>query len=58
MRVWITLLYKKRDRKKCRSYRSISVTSSIARLYGRIQKTRIEDEWQDIEKHGGHVQTM
>lgn len=49
----ITPIFKKGDKKCCESYRGISVTSSIGRLYGRIIKSRIEKEWSDLEEQSG-----
>ena len=49
----ITSLYKKGNRKDCSNYRGISVMPSLARLYGRILKDRIEREVKDSEEQNG-----
>lgn len=49
----IISIYKKGDRNACENYRGISITSSTGRLYGRILKTRIEKEADEMEEQSG-----
>ena len=49
----ISSIYKKGDEKLCKNYRGISVTSSMGRLYGRILKERIENNFIEIEEQSG-----
>ena len=47
---WIKAIYKKKGRKDdCNNYRGLSVTGTISKVYGKILKAKIEDEWQDHE---------
>ena len=50
---YMSNIYKKGDRKKCSNYRGISVTNSIARIYGKIIKERIEKEFHDVDEQSG-----
>lgn len=50
---YINPIYKKGNRSECGNYRAISITSSVGRLYGRILKSRIEEEYKDIEEQSG-----
>src|SRR6187551_1167142 len=49
----ITSIYKKCDRRNCNNYRGISVMPSIACLYGRVLKERIEAEIKEEEEQNG-----
>lgn len=42
-------LHKKRDRQKRENYGGIMVISTLSRLYGRILRDRIEEEYMDKE---------
>jgi Reverse transcriptase (RNA-dependent DNA polymerase) len=50
---YISSIYKKGDKKQCKNYRGISVTSTLGRLYGKILKERIENELTEIEEQSG-----
>ncbi|XP_044762034.1 uncharacterized protein LOC123319231 [Coccinella septempunctata] len=50
---YISSIYKKGDKSMCKNYRGISVMSSMARLYGRVLKRRIEESIVEIEEQGG-----
>jgi hypothetical protein len=41
---YMSSIYKKGSRTDCRNYRGINVTASIGRLYGRVIKSRLEQE--------------
>ena len=47
--VHITAIFKHGDRKNCDNYRAISVTSIFSRLFGRIERDLIENEYLDKE---------
>ena len=49
----ISNLYKKGDRRQCSNYRGLSVTNSLSRLYGKIIKTRIEQQITEEEEQNG-----
>ena len=46
---YLSTMYKKGDRTKCENYRGISVTATVSRIYGKILRNRIENEYQEIE---------
>lgn len=46
---YLTPIHKKCSKETCENYRGIAVTSSISRLYGKILKSRIEQEFADQE---------
>lgn len=46
---YITTIHKKGSKDICDNYRGIAVLSSISRVYGKLVKRRIEDEYRDIE---------
>lgn len=46
---YITTIHKKGNRELCDNYRGIAVLSTISRVYGKLVKKRIEDEYCDIE---------
>lgn len=46
---FLTTIYKKGDKNVCDNYRGIAVTNTMSRVYGKIIKTRIEKEYQDME---------
>ena len=52
---WITPIHKKGRKDICANYRCISVTSSFSRLYGKILKNLVEEEYGpfEIEEQGG-----
>ncbi len=50
---YISSLHKKGDKKLCKNYRGISVLSSMGRLYGRLIKKRIEDQYREMEDQSG-----
>lgn len=50
---YISNIYKKGDHQNCSSYRGISVTNSISRIYGKILKTRIEEGIQVVVEQNG-----
>lgn len=45
----ISTIHKKGRRDQCDNYRGIAVTSSISRIYGKLIKNKIENEYKDIE---------
>lgn len=47
--IYINNIYKKGDKSDCNNYRGISVTGSISRMYGKILKNRIENEYTHLE---------
>ncbi|XP_044751717.1 uncharacterized protein LOC123311711 [Coccinella septempunctata] len=49
---WITPIYKKEPRDNCENYRGISVTSTMSRLYGKVLRNIVEEEYgpQEIEQ--------
>jgi hypothetical protein len=49
----IRSLHKKGNRKDCDNYRGIRVLASMAKLYGRIIKQRIEGEIRESEEQSG-----
>ena len=49
----ISSIFKKGSRKECKNYRGISVICSMARLYGRILKSRIELQINESEDQNG-----
>jgi len=49
----LTSIHKKGSKKECSNYRGISVTATVGRLYGRILKTRIENEVEFGEEQSG-----
>ena len=46
---WITSIHKKGSKTDCNNYRGITVTSTLSRLYGRIIKERICEEYRPFE---------
>ncbi|XP_044745745.1 uncharacterized protein LOC123307480 [Coccinella septempunctata] len=52
---WITPIHKKGVKSECQNYRCISVTSTFSRIYGKILRKIIEDEYDpyDIEQQSG-----
>lgn len=52
---YMTTIHKKGDKTKCENYRGMAVTSSVSRVYGRVLKSRIEQEYQgmDVEEQAG-----
>lgn len=46
---YLTTIFKKGDKTVCDNYRGIAVTNTLSRIYGRIIKTRMEKEYQDME---------
>lgn len=46
---YLTTIFKKGDRNKCENYRGIAVTSTLSRIYGKILKAKIENEYTDSE---------
>ncbi|XP_063924692.1 uncharacterized protein LOC135138644 [Zophobas morio] len=42
-------MHKKGSRDQCENYRDIAVTSTGSRIYGKILKTKIEQEYMDME---------
>ena len=55
---WITPIYKKGRKDICTNYRCIAVSDTLSRLYGKILKTLIEDEFSphEIEEQAGFRQ--
>lgn len=49
----ITSIHKKGSTQKCQNYRGISVICTVAKLYGRILKYRIENEFKESEEQNG-----
>ena len=49
----IASIYKKGDRRNCNNYRGISVLPTLARIYGRILKERIEKQIFEPEEQNG-----
>ena len=49
----ITSIFKKGDRRNCNNYRGISVLPTLARIYGRILKERIEKQIVESEEQNG-----
>lgn len=45
----LSTIHKKGDKSKPENYRGIAVTSSISRIYGKLIKNRIEEEYQNME---------
>jgi hypothetical protein len=45
----ITSIHKKEDKRKCKTYRGISVTSTFSRIYGRILTKLVELEHKNME---------
>ena len=39
------------------NYQEVSVTNSTSELYGKLIKARIENQYEDIEKQNGFVQS-
>ncbi|XP_030765487.1 uncharacterized protein LOC115889574 [Sitophilus oryzae] len=46
---YITTIHKKGSKDDCDNYRGISVLSSVSRVYGKLVKKRIEEEYRDME---------
>lgn len=46
---YLTPIFKKGDRNNCENYRGIAVTGTISKLYGKVIKHRIENEYQGME---------
>lgn len=42
--VYITSVFKKRNKEKCKNFRSISVLSFMGRLYATVLKDKIEEQ--------------
>lgn len=49
----ITSIFKKGNRQDCKNYRGISVICSVARLYGKVLKGRIEKQFLESEEQNG-----
>ncbi|XP_030748216.1 uncharacterized protein LOC115876544 [Sitophilus oryzae] len=49
-KAYISSIYKKGSRKDPNNYRGISVTSTMSRLYGRILRNLIEEEYSSYEE--------
>lgn len=49
----ISSIFKKGWRRDCNNYRGISVLSTVARIYGRVLKLRIEKELDESEEQNG-----
>lgn len=47
---YITSIYKKGNKLNCNNYHGISVTSTISRVYGRIIRDIIEEEYKNFEE--------
>lgn len=47
---YISSIHKKGDKTNCNNYRGISVTSTMSRLYGRILRNLIEDDFRQNEE--------
>lgn len=47
---YISSIHKKGNKRDCNNYRGISVTSTMSRLYGRILRDLIEDDFKDHEE--------
>ena len=45
----LSVIHKKGNRKECQNYRGITVTSIFSRMYGRILKTFVEQEFTTLE---------
>lgn len=52
-RAVITSIFKKGNRRDCKNYRGISVICTMARLYGRVLKARIEAQFKESEEQNG-----
>lgn len=50
---YMSSIHKKGSKTECKNYRGICVTSSMGRLYGRIIKSRLEENIVDIEEQSG-----
>ena len=47
---WVSPIYKKKGRKdECDNYRGLSVAGTLSKVYGKILKAKIEEEWQEHE---------
>ncbi|XP_030759068.1 uncharacterized protein LOC115884584 [Sitophilus oryzae] len=55
-KAYISSIYKKGSRKDPNNYRKISVTSTMSRLYGRILRNLIEEEYSSYEEEEQNVQ--
>ena len=45
----ISTIHKKGSRDQCENYRGIAVTSTGSKIYGKILKDKIEQEYMDME---------
>jgi hypothetical protein len=45
----ITVIHKKADKRKCESYRGVSVTSTFSRIYGHILVKLVESEYKNMK---------
>lgn len=57
---WIFSVYKKVDQQKCKNYSGITVTSTVNRLFGRIIRDKIEEEYKrnEAEQWGSQPQII
>jgi len=47
---WITPIHKKGNKEDCFNYRCISVTSTVSRIYGKVLRNFIEEEYSPLEE--------
>lgn len=47
---YITSIHKKGNKLQCNNYHAISITSTFSRVYGRIVRNMIEEEYRNYEK--------
>ena len=52
---WISAIHKKGKKDDCENYRGLSVTGTMSKIYGKILKAKIEEEWapQEAEEQAG-----
>lgn len=50
---YISNVFKKGNKNECTNYRGITVLNTIGRLYGKVLKTRIEEDFVDLEEQSG-----
>ena len=46
---WITPTHKKGRKEDCENYRGLSVTGTLSKIYGKILKAKMEEEWKHKE---------
>lgn len=46
---WITASHKKGRKDDCGNYRGLAVTGTISKIYGKVLKAKIEEEWTPFE---------